>query len=186
MAPAYKFEYPVEIKHLYISPGHNYFTQIPGRPGSHPTLDAEQVEAVAGMGLQGDRFYAFQQHFEGQITFFAWEVFNEVVETLDLNDKTPAALRRNVVLSGAPVTELIGHEFAIGEAVFRGAKHCAPCSWMDHSLGAGALKLLRGRGGLRARVLQSGSLAKGPAVLRTDIELHTDRCAAPIPALSLP
>ena len=138
------------------------------------------------MGLNGDRFYGHQQHYEGQVTFFAWEVFNEVVETLDLNDKTPVALRRNVVLSGVPVTELIGHEFAIGEAVFRGTIHCAPCFWMDHSLGAGALKLLRGRGGLRARILQSGSLAKGPAVLRTDIELQTDRCAAPIPAPNLP
>ncbi len=186
MSPSYKYSYPVEIKHLYISPGHNYFTQIPGQPGSHSTEDAERVEAVVGMGLIGDRFYGYQQHYEGQVTFFGWEVFNDIVKTLNLNGKTPAALRRNMVLSGAPVTELIGHEFAIGEAVFRGTKHCAPCSWMDHSLGAGALKLLRGRGGLRARVLQSGSLGKGPAVLRTGIELQTNRCAAPLPALNLP
>lgn len=186
MSVSFENSYPVEIEHLYVSPGHNYFTQVPGQPGDHVTKDIDQVEVVAGMGLKGDRFYGYQQHYEGQVTFFAREVFDEVMETLNITDKTPEAMRRNVVLSGVPVTELIGHEFAIGEAVFRGTKHCAPCSWMDHGLGAGALKLLHGRGGLRARVLHGGFLRKGPSVLQTNVELRLDRCAAPIPVPNIP
>ncbi len=186
MSEVYKFNYSVEVKHLYVSTGHNYFTNIPGNPGQHSTEDVDRVEVVAGMGLKGDRFFGYQQHYEGQVTFFAWEVFEELRDTLEISDKSAAVLRRNVVLSGIPVTELIGHEFALGGAVFRGTKHCAPCTWMDHGFGPGALKLLRGRGGLRARVLQGGFLTKGTTDLQANIQLQTDKCASPIPVPNLP
>lgn len=186
MSPTLPFSYPVEIKHLYISPGHNYFTNVPGQPGSHPTTDEDQVEAVAAMGLKGDRFYGYKDHYEGQVTFFAWEVYEEMCKALDIRDKLPEVFRRNIVISGIPVTALIGHEFSIGDAVFRGTKHCAPCSWMDAGFGDGALRFLRGRGGLRARILETGTVRKGPATLYSAVELDPARSAEPLPAPDLP
>ncbi|MGH8046564.1 MAG: hypothetical protein ACREKL_04910 [Chthoniobacterales bacterium] len=41
---------------------------------------------------------------------------------------------------------------------FRGTEECSPCQWMEVAFAAGALKALVGRGGLRARILTSGTL----------------------------
>jgi MOSC domain-containing protein YiiM len=38
---------------------------------------------------------------------------------------------------------------------------CKPCYWMDEAIAPGAEALLQGRGGLRARILTSGTLRVG-------------------------
>lgn len=187
-------DYPVEIKQIFISPGHNYFGHAPDQPGTHPTHAVERVQACAGMGLVGDRFFGVRADFDGQITFFSWEVYQALIEQLDLNDATPAALRRNVVLAGVPLNALIGREFAIEtmragqrETVwFLGAKHCSPCRWMDRGMGPGALQFLKGRGGLRAQILTDGCLYTGPARLRTEAELDLTTILSPISRPRLP
>lgn len=179
--------YPITIHHLYTSPGHNYFTHPLGTPGSHPTFDVEQITLHADQGIVGDRFYGRGPAFDGHVTFFSWEVYAQLQATLETMSKTmvvpPIALRRNVVLSGVPLLQLIGHEFTINGVRFRGAKHCAPCRWMDVAMGAGALAFLKGRGGLRAQVLSDGALKRGEATLTTsrtlDLTTVTDRLPRP-------
>jgi MOSC domain-containing protein YiiM len=39
-----------------------------------------------------------------------------------------------------------------------GTEESRPCFWMDHAFGPGAQAALKGRGGLRARILTSGRL----------------------------
>jgi MOSC domain-containing protein YiiM len=178
--------YPITIHHLYISPGHNYFTHAYSMPGDHPTLDLAQVTVQAGQGIVGDRFYGRGPEFDGHVTFFAWEVFQELQRTVGAEVRSPAALRRNVIIEGVPLNQLIGQEFTIDGVRFYGNKHCAPCHWMDVAVAAGALQLLKGRGGLRAQVLDGGTLHRGPARLTTRHHLDLATISARRPRPNLP
>jgi MOSC domain-containing protein YiiM len=178
--------YPVTIHHLYISPGHNYFTHRYDDRGDHPTWDVAEVAVHAGQGLVGDRFYGRGPAFDGHVTFFAWEVFQLLQQSRDGELTTPTALRRNVIIEGVPLNQLIGHKFAIDGVHFYGAKHCAPCRWMDEVVATGALAFLKGRGGLRAQALSDGVLHRGAAMLTTAQQLDPTQGAARLPRPRLP
>jgi MOSC domain-containing protein YiiM len=71
-------------------------------------------------------------------------------------------VRRNVVTQGIDLNQLIGKRFSIQGVLFEGVCECKPCYWMDRAIAPGAEDLLRGRGGLRARILTSGTLRVTP------------------------
>ena len=47
----------VEICHLYISPGHNFFGHHGREPADYPAIEVPMIECVAGQGIRGDRFF---------------------------------------------------------------------------------------------------------------------------------
>lgn len=183
-------EYPVTLHHIYISPGHNYFGRAKDGPGLHAMLDVERVEAVAGQGLAGDRYFGVPAHYDAQITFVAYEVFRALQAEFDRADWMPVLMRRNIVIEGVPLNQLIGQPFTLDfgghHMDFVGAKHCAPCAWMDAMLTPGAQKFLRGRGGLRARIASSGVLIRGPAMLLTSVQLNLEEVLTPLSRPRLP
>lgn len=148
----------MKVRHLYISPGHNFFGHHEQPPGEHPTIEVPEVECVAGRGLKGDRFFDFKTNYKGQITFFSQEVFAALCSELNLANKSPGLSRRNVVVEGVDLKSLVGHEFEVQGVKFRGMTECAPCYWMDHAFAPGAEKFLQGRGGLRAQILTDGKI----------------------------
>jgi len=77
-----------------------------------------------------------------------------------------AALRRNIIVSGVDLNQLIGEEFEIQGVRFQGAEECRPCYWMDQAVGPGAEAALKGHGGLRVKILSDGWLRLGAADLR--------------------
>lgn len=113
---------------------------------------------MAGRGIEGDRFFNHKADYQGQITFFALEVFEEICRELRVTGKDPGLTRRNVITEGADLNSLIGVEFMVQGVRFRGVEECRPCYWMDQALAPGAEAALRNRGGLRARILTSGPL----------------------------
>ena len=155
----------IEIRHLFVSPGHNF----KGRHGEdaldHGVVDQEEVECVAGSGIRGDRYFDHKEDFKGQITFFAAEVFEEVKRGFDLPELDPGAFRRNVVISGVQLNDLIGRRFRIGDVEFEGSEEAKPCYWMNRACAEGVEELLRGKGGLRASIRRNGTLRRGPAEL---------------------
>ncbi len=185
------FTHAATIRHIFVSPGHNYLGRPKDGPGAHPTHDVARVEVRAGLGLVGDRYFGVAAHFNAQVTLVAWEVFAEVQRAFGAHELSPVLLRRNIVVEGIPLNQLIGQEFTIvdasGAAVrLQGASHCAPCAWMDAALGAGAWQLLKGRGGLRARILSDGVLHRGPVHVQTDVELDISTVTAPVARPRLP
>lgn len=148
----------MKILEIHISAGHNFFGHFGNPPGTHCTLDLEEVECVAGQGLRGDRFFGYKENYKGQITFFAAEVYKDLCRHLNICDKEPKVLRRNVLTSDANLNELAGREFDLQGIRFEGVAECTPCFWMNDAFGAGAEQYLRGQGGLRARILSSGLL----------------------------
>ncbi len=161
----------VRITHILTSPGHDF----KGRHGQdrlhNGTRAHESVVCETGRGLRGDRYAVKEEGHKGQVTFLNGEVLREVGEALGLDEVPPDAFRRNVILEGVDVNELIGWEFTLGGVRFEGTEACTPCHWMDVALEAGAMDLLKGKGGLRARILETGILRTGP----TELVLASDR-----------
>ncbi|HZE14080.1 MAG TPA: MOSC domain-containing protein [Chthoniobacterales bacterium] len=82
-----------------------------------------------------------------------------------LTNKSAGDLRRNVIVSGVNLGDLIGAEFWIQGVRLRGTAHCKPCYWMNQAIAPGAEEFLQGNGGLRAQVLNDGVIAVGDAQL---------------------
>ncbi|MCB1127724.1 MAG: molybdenum cofactor biosysynthesis protein [Verrucomicrobiae bacterium] len=149
------------VRHIFISPGHNYRGHHDQPPGTHPILEVDAIECVAGRGLRGDRYFDHQPDFKGQITFFAAEMYERMCRELGLTDASPANFRRNVITFGADLNELIGREFEIQGVRFLGTEECRPCYWMNEAFrDPRAEEWMRGNGGLRAKILTDGVLRR--------------------------
>jgi MOSC domain-containing protein YiiM len=149
------------VEHIYISPEHNYFGHHGQPAGTSPVIELDEAPLVAGKGIEGDRFFGWKEDYKGQITFFSHEVYKDVCASLGVTDVPPSVFRRNVIVSGIDLNSLIDQEFALQGIRFRGICECSPCHWMDQAFHPGAESALKGRGGLRARILTSGILRRG-------------------------
>ena len=152
-----------EIRHLYISAGHNYFGRHGKPPGDYGMIEVERIQCVTAKGIAGDRFFAFKKQYKGQITFFEEEVYQDLCLQFGVWDRSPDAFRRNVITLGVRLNELIGNEFELQGVRFFGNEECRPCYWMDSAFAAGTENAMKGRGGLRAEILSDGFLTRGGA-----------------------
>lgn len=150
---------------IYISAGHDYW----GRQGAgrlqHGIQEVPEVECVAQHGLRGDRYFHKKSGHKGQVTFLDAAVVEEVRHLFKL-PKLPASIfRRNVILQGASLKDLLGKRFSLQGIEFEGSQECKPCHWMDRVIADGAEEYLKPhfRGGLRAKILSSGMLRSHPS-----------------------
>lgn len=149
---------PVEICHIYISRGHNFVGHHGHEPDQFPMLEVPTIECVAGRGLRGDRYFDHKDDYKGQITFFSLDVFDELCRELQVHGVASSSVRRNVFTRGADLNEFIGQDFEIQGVRFHGTEESRPCHWMERAIAPGAQNFLKGRGGLRARILTDGTL----------------------------
>jgi hypothetical protein len=155
----------VTIRHIFISPGHNFFGRHGKPAGEYETIDVRAVRCRAGFGLEGDRFFGYRPDYNGQVTFFAWETYVALSREFDVPALKPEAFRRNVIVEGMPLNELIGTRFSLGGMDFDGISEAKPCYWMNSAVAPGAEQWLRGHGGLRAKILSDGELRCGATEL---------------------
>lgn len=148
----------MRVLRLYISPGHNFFGHHGQPAGTAPIEEVTSIECVAGKGISGDRFFDHKHNYKGQITFFSWEVYRELCDRFGVDDKSPSVFRRNVIVEGVDLASLIGREFDLQGVRFSGIEECHPCFWMNRAFHEGAEQAMRGHGGLRARILTSGTI----------------------------
>jgi MOSC domain-containing protein YiiM len=151
------------IRHLFISPGHNFFGHHGQPPGSHPMIEVPRVECVMNLGLRGDRFFAYKPDYKGQMTFFRYEDLTAMWDELAVppGKRKPCATRRNVLVEGVDLQSLIGCEFELQGIRFLGTEECRPCYWMNGAIHPEAEAWMGGRGGLRAKILTNGWLVSG-------------------------
>jgi len=154
-----------DVLHLFLSPGHNYFGHHGSPAGDHPALSVSEIECLAGRGLRGDRFLDYKPDYKGQITFFAWEDLVRMWDDLEIpeDSRDPAACRRNVITRGWDLPAEIGREFCLQGVRFLGTEECRPCYWMNSAIHSRAEAWMKGRGGLRAKILSDGTLRRGMA-----------------------
>ncbi|MGJ8725640.1 MAG: MOSC domain-containing protein [Roseibacillus sp.] len=156
----------LEVKNLFVSPGHDFKGRHGESRREHDIEDREEVELVAGSGIVGDRYFNYKPDYKGQLTFFDEAVWQEICEKFALPELEVSTFRRNAVVSGLDLNELIGQRFSIGELEFTGSEEAKPCYWMDEACKPGVEEFLRGKGGLRCRIVKGGTLAKGICELR--------------------
>ena len=135
-----------------------------------PLVSVREVRAVEGRGLEGDRYHAGVGSFsrwpgEGRaVTLVEAEVMEAVLREADI-DLSGGRTRRNLVTRGVRLADLLGKRFRIGEALFRGTRLAEPCAHLERLTESGLFEALKGRGGLRADVLESGVIRAGDAVV---------------------
>ena len=135
--------------------------------GAMQVLD--RVEAIAGVGLEGDR-YATRQgtFFKPEPDFELTLIEAEAIEALARDYRiqlAPRDARRNLVTRGVALNHLVGREFKIGNVLIRGIRLCEPCNHLQTLTGLQVIKGLRHRGGLRAQILSGGKICVDDPVI---------------------
>jgi len=133
-----------------------------------PTSSVDQVQAVPGAGLVGDRYFLKQgTFFKPEPDYELTLIEAEAIEAAEREDQVTLAAgeaRRNVVTRDVPLNHLVGREFMVGDVRVRGIRLCEPCGHLQTLTGLPVIKALRHRGGLRAQILTSGVIRVGDAV----------------------
>ncbi len=144
------------IEHIHIAPAEGA-----------PLQSVSEVEAVAGVGLIGDR-YATSEHdddYDGGQDLTLVEA--EALERLAAEDGIqlePGATRRNVTTRGIALNDLVGKTFMVGGVTAKGIELCEPCNHLQSTIGKPILRPLAHRAGLRAQLLTSGPIRVGDRV----------------------
>lgn len=116
------------------------------------------VNAVAGKGLEGDRHFQPYGARPGQaLTLIEAEVLEDV-------GLTGAGSRRQVVVRGVSLNDLIGKRFRVGDVECLGVEICEPCRHLQDMTRAGIIRDLIHRGGLNADILCDGRISVGDHV----------------------
>jgi len=135
-----------------------------------PTERVDRVRAVAGCGLEGDRYYradgTFADREGSDVTLIESEALAGVERDYEI-DLEPGVHRRNITTEGIALNHLVDVQFRIGEVVCEGVERCEPCSSLESHLAENGIReALVHRGGLRARILEGATVATGDRVER--------------------
>lgn len=121
--------------------------------------------AVAGCGLEGDRYFGEDLAPARQLTLVDAAVLDAVAEADPTLALAPGESRRQLTTSGVDLNALVGQEFMVGPVRCRGIELCEPCSHLEKHTGrAGIMRALVHRGGLNAEILSDGEISVGDAV----------------------
>jgi MOSC domain-containing protein YiiM len=134
-----------------------------------PMRAIDRARAIAGSGIEGDRYAIGRGHFSGTpgtgraLTLVEAEVLESLTESLG-SPLQPGEVRRNVTTRGIALNALVGLRFRVGGVLCEGMRLCEPCSYLEGLLAKPLMQLLRSRGGLRADVLEDGEIRVGDEV----------------------
>ena len=131
-----------------------------------PLVAVESVAAIAGRGLEGDRYAVGRGTFSGPGRGYQLTLVE--AETLDELNVSWERARRNVVTRGVALNPLVGRRFRIGEVECVGRRLCEPCAHLEKVSGTGLLRPLVHRGGLRADILVGGTIQLGDELVPLD------------------
>lgn len=128
-------------------------------------VQVERVRVVAGQGVDGDRHFDPTGVAPGEdLTLIAAEALENLQAETGISLSHEAS-RRNVLTRGVDLNALVGYRFSVGEVLCEGTELCEPCEHLQSVTQPGVLSGLVHRGGLRASVLQSGTISVGDPVL---------------------
>ena len=130
----------------------------------------QEVLAIEGKGLEGDRYcnqvgsYSHNPGPDREVTLIEAEAL-EAMERDYGTTLEPKDSRRNITTRGVALNHLVlGREFSVGEVRMRGLRVCEPCVNLVKLTGKNVMQGLVHRGGVRAQVLNSGTIRVGDTV----------------------
>jgi MOSC domain-containing protein YiiM len=136
-----------------------------------PMEARDEVDAIAGAGLAGDRYadgagtYSGRKHSDARraVTLIEREAVaaarGEGGIALDEHET-----RRNLVTVGVPLNHLVDREFLVGPVRLRGVELSEPCAYLERETRAGVRGALIHPGGLRAEIIAGGPIRVGDVV----------------------
>ena len=125
---------------------------------SSKIVSVNQVEAIKGKGLIGEKHFKEDNKKRSQITLIEIENINHYNK---ITGTTIPAINflRNIVTEGTRLNELVGKEFFIGLVKLKAHDLCRPCKYLQESLQQkNIVKELLLTGGLRCEILSSGKI----------------------------
>jgi len=129
-----------------------------------PVRPLETVDAVAGVGLAGDRNHRDDGDSPGRdLTLIEAEEIEALARNHGIH-LAPGETRRNITTRGIRLNELVGKEFWVGDVLARGVKINEPCQYLQDLVGKPILKPLAHRAGIRADLLTDGRVSVGDRV----------------------
>lgn len=139
-----------------------------------PMEARDEVRAIAGVGLDGDRYAIDAGKLSGRkaskqaVSLIEREAIEGAVKEYGI-DLAEDETRRNIVTVGVPLNHLVGREFTVGAARLRGYELSEPCAYLEQQLARpGVRKALIHRGGLRAEILDDGPIRVGDRIRVTE------------------
>jgi MOSC domain-containing protein YiiM len=138
-----------------------------------PMVELDRVDAIAGVGLAGDRYATQSGHWSPiarrgeRLTLIA----NEELVRLGTEQGIwlePGATRRNITTTGIDLDSLIGRRFAIGPVVCQATRRCEPCTYLEELIDEEVLYALVHRAGIRVQILEGGTISVGDPVRLLD------------------
>ncbi len=164
------------VVELYISarPQTDVARTVSDVAHGQPLSSAQEVHAIPGRGLEGDRYFLESWPRLGsdergtmvrkELTLIEAETIDDVGRVLGL--QLPyVTFRRQIVTRGISLAELVDRELTVGEVVIRGVKLDEGCTHLEEVAGVpGLLEALARRGGLRAQILTEGIIRVGDPV----------------------
>lgn len=136
-----------------------------------PMRKVECACAVAGQGLEGDRYFAKAGTYSNtpgavrDVTLIESEAVAAVNQKLGTGFE-PGEMRRNIVTRGVALNHLLNQEFRVGEARLRGTDLCQPCAYLESLTRVGMKAAMQHRCGLRAQILEGGTIRVGDSIAR--------------------
>jgi len=134
-----------------------------------PMRRVPSVEAIAGLGLAGDRYalgggtWARYPDLEKQVTLIDRESVAGVARDTG-SELGTGDTRRNLVTTGIDLPELVGRWFSVGDALLFGMKRCPPCTHLERLTGVRLVKAMVSRGGINAAVFGGAVIGDGDVV----------------------
>jgi MOSC domain-containing protein YiiM len=138
-----------------------------------PVRLLDHVAAIPDRGLEGDRYHRGAGSFSRwpgtgrALTLIAAEDLDAVRAEFDI-DLSAGQHRRNLVTRGVDLRALNGKKFRIGGPhgpLLRGTREAAPCDHLARLVSdSRIMQALKGRGGLRAEILEAGIIRAGDDV----------------------
>ena len=125
---------------------------------SSKIVNVNEVEAIEGKGLVGEKHFKENNKKRIQITLIEIENINHYNK---ITGTQIAAINflRNIVTEGIRLNVLVGKEFFIGKVKVRAHDLCRPCKNLQESFQQkNTVKELLYTGGLRCEILSSGKI----------------------------
>jgi MOSC domain-containing protein YiiM len=144
-----------------------------GPTAAGPMQAMPEVRAVAGRGLEGDRYfertgtYSDRPGTGREVTLIESEAVAAAGSEFGF-DLDPGDTRRNIVTAGVPLNHLVGREFFVGAVRLRGMRLCEPCAHLARLTQRPVVKSLVHRGGLRAEIVTGGTIREGDQIRPAD------------------
>jgi len=125
------------------------------------TFYINQAILEKGKGIVNDRYYGNFKEKKEQVTLINLEEINNFNNQIKMNIDAKS-FRRNIIVSGINLNELINKKVKINEVTLKIHEICQPCKYLQDKLKIpGLIKILVNKSGVRAEILTSGSISVG-------------------------